>query len=83
MNTWTLYKTKPFPNFPSETYFWLENGIVKYQRENTSLGCVPVNLEDCIGNTIKEVRESFPDLKFTKVKTKMNQEQLSKGWLIL
>ena len=64
MNAWTLYKTKPFPNFPSETYLILEDGIVKYQREQADLGCIPVNLENCVGNTIKEVRESFPTLVY-------------------
>jgi len=74
---WTLYKIKPYKDYPSTTYFWVDdqNNIV-YQRDITPLGYVPVQVESAIGHSIKEITAK-------KITHKANQEQMEMGWLLL
>lgn len=74
-NKWTLHCYKTYKNFPSVTYFWSENGIVKFQRDICPVGFLPVVMESIVGNPLK----LYAGIK--KVNTKMSQEQLSRGWL--
>jgi hypothetical protein len=74
---WNLYKIKPYKDYPSTTYFWVdENNVVQFQRSIAPVGYVKVEAENCIGFNIKETIAK-------KCKTKMTQEELKKGWLFL
>lgn len=75
---WTLRSYKPYKNFPSVTYFWIDSdGIVRHQRDVSLIGFLPVTMESLIGKSYKSV------IGLRKVKTKATQEQLQKGILVL
>ena len=76
--TWSLYKYTPNPEYPSITYFWVdENKVVKFQRSIEKLGFAPIKLDNIVG-----LRISAFNVK--KVSNhRMTDEHLKKGWLIL
>ncbi len=75
---WTLRSYKPYKNFPSVTYFWIDSdGIVQYQRDVSSYGNIPVQTASIVGKHYKSV------VGLRKVKTNATQEQLQKGILVL
>ena len=74
---WTLYKIKPYKDYPSQTYFWVnDQNIIVFQRDITPLGYVPVQVESVIGWSIKAI-------KAKKINHKATQEQMEMGWLLL
>jgi hypothetical protein len=89
--SWSLYKWLPYKNYPSVNYFWVNpDGMVKYTRSVEDYGYLPaMSLTDAIGCDIEEIKKYLDNMfgttgKVTKVKTsKMTEEQLSKGMLIL
>lgn len=75
---WTLRSYKPYKNFPSVTYFWIDSdGIVQYQRDVSAYGNIPVQMASIVGKHYKSV------IGLRKVNTKATQEQLQKGILVL
>lgn len=75
---WTLRSIRPYPDFPSVTYFWVDgNNIVRFQREITPLGFIPVQCENIVGRNFREIKGT------RLVKSKATQEQLKQGWMIL
>lgn len=75
---WTLRSFKPYKNFPSTTYFWIDTeGIVRHQRDIAQIGCIPVTMESIVGKSYKSV------VGLKREKTKATQEELSKGILVL
>ena len=79
-NKWRLWKNKN--NFIPDGithYIWTEDNIIRHSRVIYPIGYVPVFdiwAEQHIGfNVHLEIYD------FKPVKTKMTQEQLSKGWL--
>ena len=76
---WTLYKIKPYKDYPSTTYFWVDNqGVIVYKRDIAPLGYIEVRVEGAVGHSIKDLV-----IKAKKVKHKASQEQMEKGWLLL
>jgi hypothetical protein len=77
-NLWTLRKFKPCPTYPSITYFWVdEHDIVRFQREVSSLGFLPLSCKNIVGRNFHEI------VGTRLVKSKATQEQLKQGWLVL
>jgi len=76
---WTLYKIKPYKDYPSTTYFWVDDqGVIVFQRNIAPIGYVEIQVENAIGRSIKEIKT-----KKVKVSHKANQEQMEQGWLLL
>lgn len=60
-------------------YAWTdENDIIKYIRSIQPCGYAPLNVE--FG--LEQGKQFLKVFEFEKVKTKMSQDELSKGWLI-
>jgi len=75
---WTLYKIKPYKDYPSTTYFWVDDqGMIVYKRDIAPLGYIEVPVEPSVGYPIKNM------MGVKKVKHKANQEQMEMGWLLL
>lgn len=83
MKTWSLYQCKPFKEYPSRVYLWVSpNGEVKHAREILPYGYMKAIDTDVFENkTLKDIRKNC-EWKFNKVKTNMDEEEMSKGYLI-
>ena len=75
-NKWTLWKNVIVKNGPVH-YVWTDDNIIRHSRVISPLGWLdqPNNAENCIGFNVHLERYAFKP-----VKTKMTQEELSKGW---
>ncbi len=76
---WKLYKFQLFDGYHSFIYVWTEDGIVRHQRAIHDIGFLPIAFDDIRGQELKVWNK---DKDFKIVKTKMTQEELSKGYLI-
>jgi len=84
-NKWSLYKWTAENGYPCKWYFWVnEYGIIKFMRSIESVGFMPVQLpfDVSTGQNINQMRLSKHNIR--KVYNhRMNDAQLSQGWLIL
>jgi hypothetical protein len=89
--SWSLYKWKPYKDYPSVNYFWVNpDGIIKYTRSVEPWGYLAgVDLSDMVDCYFDEAKKHIEktngtNSKVTKAKVrKMTEEQLSKGMLFL
>ena len=84
-NQWTLWSYKPFKDYPSTWYFWINpDGVVKYCRSIEPSGFNPTGLVPEVwlnlGVTPNFMRK-FGAKKVTNGYAKMSQEELSQGYL--
>ncbi len=82
-NQWTLWSHKPYKDFPSVWYFWIDpENIIRFGRSIESLGFLKVDLKIDLWEGKKISSSEMKKMGCNKVNTKMTQEQLSLGWLI-
>ena len=91
-NEWSLYLWKPYKNFPSKIYIWVNpNGVITFAREILPLGYTKTfDTGFLIEKKLKVIRKMLLEpvyserklnTKITKQQTKMTQEQLAQGQL--
>ncbi len=81
-NQWNLWSYKPFKDYHSVWYFWINpDGVVKYCRSVESLGFMSTGLIPELWIELDVTYKFMRKLGAKKVNTKMTQEELSKGWL--
>ena len=87
MGEWTLWKYQPNKDYPSIWYFWVDpSSHIRFCRSIEPVGCMPVNLLVDIYLDVEVEKQPIAQRDFLvknlkRVNHKMNQEQLSQGWL--